>query len=313
MKVYKIVLNVFIAFNLIACSDSVPTEPYPYTELAMEPGMAIEATNKNGTVTIEYLSPLERRYKWGRYDEIRTLIPRKKRFYGELGAYDPASAFVWEDGPRIVATDSQLYFKNMKEVKAELYQGSAVMDWVYTDYGIVIGFSTSPSRKQVNIDVYQYFINGKKPTKLAGSRSENIKITKKSQPIPRPRPRNSSGEEIITFALKDPKAVKSALRIFKEENIRFNLNSNGRYEFLVSDLPKIKKIYYGVVNNVSPYGNIATYNPEMQKLMIKTLNEHKTPYVIHYEQGVQWITWKESEHEKVKGAEKIVKRLLMGK
>ena len=179
MKINKILLCIFIVFNLVSCGESVPTEPYPYTELAMEPGMIIEATNKNGTVIIEYLSPLERRYKWGRHDEIRTLMPRKERFTGRLGAYDPATTFIMSYGPRIVADDSQMHFKNMEEVKAELYQGSAVMDWVYTDDGLVIGFEEIPSRKQVSIDVYQYYINGKKPTKIEGSRPENIKITKR--------------------------------------------------------------------------------------------------------------------------------------
>jgi len=179
MKINKILPSVFIAFNLVSCGESVPTEPYPYTELAMEPGMIIEATNKNGTVIIEYLSPLERRYKWGRYDEKRTLIPRKERFLGRLGAYDPATTFLISYGPRIVANDSQMHFKNMGEVKAKLYESSAVMDWVYTDDGLVIGFKKATHPKGANIGVYQYYINGKKPTKLEGSRPENIKIIKR--------------------------------------------------------------------------------------------------------------------------------------
>ena len=177
MNINKILLYIFMAFNLGSCGESVPTEPYPYTELAMEPGMIIEATNKYGTVIIEYLSPLERRYKWGRHNEKRTLIPRKERFLGLLGAYDPATTFLISYGPRIVADDSQRHFQNMEEVKAQLYEGSAVMDWVYTDDGLVVGFSKDPSSKAVNIDVYQYYINGKKPTKIDGSRPENIKIT----------------------------------------------------------------------------------------------------------------------------------------
>lgn len=184
--IYKLLLSIFIAFNLVACSDSVPTEPYSYTELAMEPGMVIEATNKNGTVIIEYLSPLERRYKWGGHDEKCTLIPRKERFTGRLGAYDPAPSYIWEIfSPRIVADDSQLNFKSMKELKAKLYEGSAILDWVYTNDGLVVGFAKSPSRNQVNIDVYQYFINGKKPTILEGSRPENIKIKRPNKAFKR--------------------------------------------------------------------------------------------------------------------------------
>ena len=178
MKITKILICCFVLLNLISCDKNESrTVPYSYTELAMKPGMIIEANNKNGTVTIEYLSPLERRYKWDGYDEKRTLIPRKEKFDGLLGAYDPASTYIWEVfSPRIVADDSKRNFKNMEDLKAKLYEGSAVLDWVYTDDGLVIGFSKSPSRNQVNISVYQYTINNKKPSSIEGSRPENIII-----------------------------------------------------------------------------------------------------------------------------------------
>ena len=180
MKINKILLSIFITFNLVSCGESVPTEPYLYTELAMETGMHIEATNKNGTVSIEYIEPLKRRYQWDDFDEERDLIPRKTRFMGKLGAYDPADAYIWEVfTPRIVANDSQLHFDSMNDIDKWLYQSSLVYYWVYTDDGLVVGFGKKPSRNQVNIGVYQLYLNGEKPTKLKGSRPENIKITKR--------------------------------------------------------------------------------------------------------------------------------------
>lgn len=65
----------------------------------------------------------------------------------------------------------------MKDIEKELYQGSAVLDWVYTDDGLVVGFAKISSRRQVNIDVYQFYLNGKKPSKIKGSRPNNIKIS----------------------------------------------------------------------------------------------------------------------------------------
>ena len=176
--IIKFTISCFIAITLFACDKTdIQLEPYSFTELAMQPDMVIEASNKNGTVIIEYISPLERRYKWGDHNEKRTLIPRKQRFTGRLGAYDPASAYFWEIfAPRIVADDSQLHFENMKDLKTWLFQGSAVSDWVYTDDGLVVGFFESPSRNQVNIDVYQLYINGEKPSKLDGSRPDNIVV-----------------------------------------------------------------------------------------------------------------------------------------
>ena len=173
-------LIVLSVSQLSGCDKrEAPTSPYPYTKLAMQPGMVIEAKNKNGTVHIEYLSPLERRYKWNGHDERRTLIPRKESWLGRLGAYDPATAYIWEIfSVRIVAEDSQINFETMHDAEKWLYQGSAVMDWVYTDDGLVIGFAKTSSRNQVNIEVYQFYIDGEKPSGLKGSRPENIKVTR---------------------------------------------------------------------------------------------------------------------------------------
>jgi hypothetical protein len=164
---------------LTACDSSDALNgPYPFTELAMRPNMIIEAVNKHGKVSIEHLSQLERRYRWDDYDEKRTLIPRTERWQGQLGAYDPASSYIWEIfKPRIVAVDSQLHFTDVDEADSWLHQSSAVMDWVYTDDGLVLGFVKSPERNQVNIEVYQIYIDGDKPTKLQGSRPNNISIS----------------------------------------------------------------------------------------------------------------------------------------
>ncbi len=140
--------------------------------------MHIKATNKNGTVSIDYIGPLKRRFRWDGHDEERILIPRESRWLGALGAYDPADAWIWEVWKiRIVAEDSQLHFDSMSDIDKWLYQSSGVLDWVYTDDGLVVGFAKNPSRRQVNIDVYQLYLKGEKPKKLKGSRPENIIVS----------------------------------------------------------------------------------------------------------------------------------------
>ena len=178
----KIIISItFIA--LISCGETDKQNvPYSFTELVLEENVIVEATNKNGTVLIEYISPLVRRYKWDKHDELRTLIPRKERWLGLLGAYDPAEQNIWNIfSPRIVAEDSRLYFNNKTELEEWLFQSREVKDWVYTNDGLVAGFFKSPDRNQVNIEVYQLYVDGIKPTILEGSRPENIKITKKGR------------------------------------------------------------------------------------------------------------------------------------
>lgn len=168
-----------IALILVGCEKHERrVEPYQYTELAMSENMVIDAKNKYGVVRIEWKGPLERCFAWEEKHECRTLIPRKERYNGRLGAYDPAETFFWElFTTRIVSEDSKINFENMQDMKLWLIQGSSVFDWVYTDDGLVIGFSKSTERNQINIYVYQLLVNNKKPTEIDGSRPENIKIS----------------------------------------------------------------------------------------------------------------------------------------
>jgi hypothetical protein len=181
--------RIFLAslFVLVsACNQSEPIgEPYSFTELAMTPGMTIKATNKNGHVTIEYIHALERCYKWDNQQECRGLIPREEQWDGKLGAYNPGEAFVWEIfDTRIVTEDSQLRFANASEALAWLQQGKNVMDWVYTDDGLVVGFAKIPKRNQINIEVYQIYINEHKPDNLPGSTVDRIRVMHRNKSLP---------------------------------------------------------------------------------------------------------------------------------
>lgn len=173
--------GMFSILLLVSCSNnSLEMQPYEYTELAMQPGMRITATNKNGTIIIEAISPLKRRFQWGKFDETRILIPRKERWMGRLGAYDPASRFFWEFWkplPRIVINDSQLHFQSLQEIENFLNQGRNFFDWIYTDYGLVVGFGWDDSRDQVNVNVYQIYLDGEFPKGLKDSRPEKIQVT----------------------------------------------------------------------------------------------------------------------------------------
>jgi hypothetical protein len=171
---------VALAALVVGCAENHPSVPYPYTELALEEGMEISATNKNGWVKMEWIGPLKRRYTWnGRDSEEITLWPRRERWLGQLGAYHPAGRlfFNFWSGPRLVVADSLLDFTSKEELDQFLYQGSAIFDWVYNDEGWVVGFFEEDGRgDQVNVSVFRITVNGKAPGGIDGSRPELIQI-----------------------------------------------------------------------------------------------------------------------------------------
>jgi hypothetical protein len=104
------------------------------------------------------------------------MIPRREPFQGKLGLYEPAdSGGSNQSETLLVVEESVRDFENKEQVKAALIEGSALMDWIYSDDGLVVGFTRTPSRNQV--DLYQFLIHGQKPTALPGARPDRIRMT----------------------------------------------------------------------------------------------------------------------------------------
>lgn len=57
----------------------------------------------------------------------------------------------------------------MKWLKERMWQ-----PYVYRDDGLVVMWGKTPERNQLNVEVWQILINGKKPAKLPGSSNEAI-------------------------------------------------------------------------------------------------------------------------------------------
>lgn len=159
-------------------------EPAPVREAVLGAGESITATNKFGTVRVSHVASTKRRFEWDKQTEVVTMIPREERFMGKLGLYEPAGRF----GPslpgdvRLVVEEATRDFEDYRQVYAVLYEGSAVMDWVYTRDGLVVGFSRTPERgNQINVDVYQFLVQGQKPRDLKGAREEAVHLTRHAQ------------------------------------------------------------------------------------------------------------------------------------
>lgn len=167
----------FISLILLACMLGC-SQPDEIKGAVLSQGQIVEATNKNGTVKISYANPVKRKYVWNGKSRVVKMIPRREPFQGKLGLYEPAdSSGLNQSETRLVVEESVREFENEAQVKAALVEGSAIMDWTYTDDGLVVGFAIVPSRNQVNVDLYQFLIHGQKPIAIPGARPDRIRIT----------------------------------------------------------------------------------------------------------------------------------------
>jgi hypothetical protein len=138
-------------------------------------GQTVEVTNKNGTIRISYVSPIKRKYEWDNQQRIVKLTARSEPFRGRLGIYDPADA--WAILPfrtRLVVEEAVRNFEGEGQMRAALVESNSIMDWVYTDTGLVVGFGRTPARRQINVDLWQFSLQGKKPNNLTGARPDRI-------------------------------------------------------------------------------------------------------------------------------------------
>lgn len=156
----------------------------PETELVMTQGMKIVATNKSGTIEVEAGRDSRRKYTWEGATREVLLVVRKARWYGSLGLYSPGSGISGTFPPhngisRAVVEEGQQHFNSMEEALKWLNRPwyKDVLNWVYNNRGLVVGWSKAPSRNQLNVEVWQIYINGKRPTRLPGANDAAIQVS----------------------------------------------------------------------------------------------------------------------------------------
>lgn len=171
---------------ILACASACALTGYqvladaPVREVVLHSGESIEATNKFGSVRVTYVSPLKRKFEWDGQSRVVKMVARPKPFLGELGLYDGARCYVVLiplcRTPRLVVREAFHDFDSYDQLYVFVREGSAVMDWVYTSDGLLVGFGRSPGREQINIDVRQLTIHGRKPGGLRGARNDDIHL-----------------------------------------------------------------------------------------------------------------------------------------
>ena len=146
-------------------------------EAVLSPGQSVEATNKYGTIRVSYVSPIKRKYEWDGESQTVKMIARRQPFQGRFGLYEPADSWIpFSAKTRLVVEEAVRDFDNEEQLKAALIEGSAIMDWVYTTNGLVIGFGKVPARRQINVDLLQFLLRGQKPSTLEGARPNSIRL-----------------------------------------------------------------------------------------------------------------------------------------
>jgi hypothetical protein len=179
--VFRVVTLLTLCAGVPACTSGGEVEDGPVparNEVVMAPGMRITATTPTGTITVRAGKGLKRSYTWEGGTRSVEMWPRYDRWYGSLGLYFPGPGEHWENHKGIthaVVEEGQQHFETTDEALKWLAERKW-MPYVYGNDGLVVGWCKTPAQRQLNVEVWQVLIKGKKPTELPKSQGNKIKI-----------------------------------------------------------------------------------------------------------------------------------------
>jgi hypothetical protein len=145
----------------------------------MAPGMKITATTLEGTITITAVDELTRSYTWEGATRSVEMWPREERWNGSKRLYFPGAGNHWKEHNGItrgVVEEGQQHFKTTEDALKWLREHQ-YPSLIYRHDGLAVGWDKTLPRKQLNVEVWQVYVNGKKPRQLLGSQDKKIVVT----------------------------------------------------------------------------------------------------------------------------------------
>lgn len=141
----------------------------PHTETVLQSGDTIVVNCPYGSLTIEAGGGASRSFSGKGWSASRKLIPRKSRWLGSAGLYDPAESRTAYG--RILVDEGRQFFSTESEALRFLNVNSDLFRPVYTNQGLVVGYYITPVPGGVvrSIRIWQIYIEGKKPVSLRGA------------------------------------------------------------------------------------------------------------------------------------------------
>jgi ankyrin repeat protein len=153
------------------------------TETVMTYGMKITATTKSGTMTITAGDGYSRAYTWKGATRTEELGARGERWYGSLGIASPGAGEHWKEHDGVthaVLEEGQQHFKTLA-LAQKWIRSRGYLPYVYNDTGLFVEWGKTGGTG-LDVDVWQLYINGKKPSHLPGSNNSAIKVNYEKRP-----------------------------------------------------------------------------------------------------------------------------------
>jgi len=159
---------------------------------AIPPLTQVTAHTPLGVLRITSGHGLLRTYTWDGVSRSLELIPPDPGPYGERSFHtrvfrhgERVPWHDWEDHSGITrgeAWESRKDFSTLAEADAWLAkQQNETMPYVWTNDGLVVGWSTDVDWRSLTVEIYQILIQGERPSRLAGSDDSKVVVRQAPQ------------------------------------------------------------------------------------------------------------------------------------
>jgi hypothetical protein len=155
------------------------------SEIVMSDGMKICAADNNEHICVVADGDTKRIISWGGELHSINLVPRKKRWHGELGLTSPKQPYnIWKTQKgcvRLLIREAQIRYNNIEHAVDKLrFPFAKKKGWqiVYNDQGLLIMWHETilPVCNTLDLSIYQILINGKKIAHIPGSQNDKINV-----------------------------------------------------------------------------------------------------------------------------------------
>lgn len=165
--------SVSVAFLITWCASATAAP-----ELVLTQGTRLTVITPVGSVGVVAGIDMARSYEWKGCSFKSDTVVRSSRWMGALGIYDPAPRFLptmpWSKCKglsRTVVDESQIHFEDVAgaELWLKRYCTHGGANGVWSNDGLVVCITTTPTREQFNMSLTQICVKGNRPTILLGA------------------------------------------------------------------------------------------------------------------------------------------------
>lgn len=155
-------------------------------EMVMHDNVSIEVVGADGPLRVSSKTGLDRSYNWGNCLLWADMRPRSTRWFGSLGAYDPAGSFglfSWGcDGfSRTVVQEGQIHFDTEAFANEWIRRRPASYENTWSKNGVLVSWAFRPGRSQLGVAVWLMCLNGQPFAPASRPNIPELKITPNSR------------------------------------------------------------------------------------------------------------------------------------